>query len=72
MGAKELKGKIVLDGWAGIVKYPVEIIGETPKRYRVRCKNTFSIGRIYHFSGDEFLVPKHAVEIDVQSEVKEK
>lgn len=29
-------GYIATDGWAGVVRWPVEVIGYTPKRYRVR------------------------------------
>jgi hypothetical protein len=46
-------GKLVLDGWAGRERIPVEIVGETPKRYRVRLLAAALV-----------LVPRYAVRLD--------
>ena len=45
------------DGWAGRTQTPVMVIGETPKRYRVRWLQ----GSYRRAAGDVTLVPKYAV-----------
>lgn len=50
-------GTVHLEGWAWRTEIPVEIIGETPKRTRVRFLKTAYRWR----AGDVALVPKHAV-----------
>lgn len=51
-----------LDGWMGRTSHPVEVIGETPTRYRVRLlEDTRLPGRRRGAKGDVVLVPKHAV-----------
>lgn len=55
---------IVLDTWAGRRYYPVDVIGETPKKTRVRILAAGGVmlpGRRYVQYGEEVLVPKHAV-----------
>lgn len=54
-----------LRSYAGVHAYPVEVIGETPKRYRVRlCQDMRLPGRHrWGKAGDVVLVPKDAVEI---------
>ena len=55
---------VALNTWAGRRYYPVEVISETPSRFRVR-----SLYRTWFFlpgkrrvePEDVFLVPKHAV-----------
>ena len=55
----EKRGHVITNSWAGKTCVPCTVIGETPKRYRVRmddyafrwCKNEI------------VLVPKYAVEI---------
>jgi hypothetical protein len=56
-------GFILLQGYAGLTKRRVQIVGETPKRYRIRAlERTRLAGRHrYIESGAEALVPKHAV-----------
>ena len=56
--------EIVLDGWSGIVRQPVEVIGETPKRYRVRAiQRTRLAGRNRWIdAGEVVLVPRRAVQ----------
>lgn len=54
-----------VDGWAGRVEYPVEIVEETPKWFRVKLLFGTRLGdgregRI----GDVVLVPKSAVTLD--------
>lgn len=54
---------ICLDGWAGRSEQAVLVIGETPKRYRIKAvMKTFLAGRSRAMvAGDTALVPKHAV-----------
>lgn len=60
-------GFILLESYAGLTKHRVEIIGETPKKYRVRAlQETRLAGRgRYILTGDETLVPKHAIQLEV-------
>lgn len=61
----ERPGVLHMDGWAGRVEYPVTIIGETPKRFRVRLlMGTRLPGRREGYPGDVLLVPKSAVTDD--------
>lgn len=57
------RGCLHLDGWAGRHKQEVEVIGETPKRYRIRAiRETKLAGRSrYLRSGETALVPKAAL-----------
>jgi len=52
-----------LDGWAGRTHWPVEVVGETPTRYRVRLlQDTRLPGRWREgHAGDVVLVPKYAI-----------
>lgn len=57
---------IWLDGWAGRCSYPVLVVGETPKRYRVQLTmhqplpGRARVGNV----GDVVLVPKYSVTFD--------
>jgi hypothetical protein len=57
------RGLLVLEGWAGRTKTPVEIIGMTPKRYRIRAVMRTRLGGRHRWldPGDTALVPRHAV-----------
>lgn len=55
---------LVLDTWAGRRYYSVELVGQTPKRARVRVLTPGGVmlpGRRYVNCGETVLVPKHAV-----------
>lgn len=53
---------LALQGWGGLLLYPVEILGETPKRYRVRlCDDARLPGGRKKKKGDVVLVPKTAI-----------
>ena len=55
---------IVLDTWAGRRYYAVEVVGETPKKTRVRILTPGGVmlpNRRYVDCGETALVPKHAV-----------
>jgi hypothetical protein len=55
---------IVLDTWAGRRYYAVEVVGETPKKARVRILTPGGVrlpGRRYAHCNDIVLVPKHAL-----------
>ena len=61
---------IVLDTWAGRRYYAVEVVGETPKKARVRVLAPGGVmlpGRRYVPCGEEALVPRHAV-VDLPAE----
>ena len=62
---------LILQGWAGRREYPVEVIDETPKRYRVKLLGDESAllpGHRLLDPGSVTLVPKTAVKIDSQTE----
>jgi len=54
---------IVLNTWAGRRYYPVELIGETAKKFKVRilAPSVMLPGRRYVQRGDVVLVPKYAI-----------
>lgn len=55
---------VVLDTWAGRRYYAVEVVGETPKKARVRILTPGGVmlpGRRYVNCGETVLVPKHAL-----------
>lgn len=55
---------LLLDGWAGRERVPVEIVGETPKRYRVRLLAECRLpSRRRGKAGDVVLVPRYAVKV---------
>ena len=56
---------LVLDGWAGRERIPCEVIGETPKRYRIKLLADAQLpSRRSCWAGDVVLVPKYAVKIE--------
>lgn len=56
---------IRLDGWAGRERIPCEVVGETPKRYRVRLLQSAMLpGRRCVESGAVVLVPRYAVVVE--------
>ena len=58
-------GTLHLDGWAGRLRIPVQVIGETRTKYRVRLGSDAMLpGRRHCEAGDEVLVPKYAVTIE--------
>jgi len=57
-------GVICVDGWAGRREYPVEIVGETPKRYRVKVLSDARLPRGIRHAGDVVLVPKTSVRLN--------
>lgn len=53
-----------MDGFAGLRDYPVTVLKETDKRYRVKLlMGSFRQGHRTRRTGDVFLAPKHAVSI---------
>jgi hypothetical protein len=58
---------LCLNGWAGREEYPVEIVGETPTRYRVRLLMDVRLpGNRPARYGDIVLAPKYAIREIVQ------
>jgi hypothetical protein len=58
--------QLLLTGWHGVSRHPVEVIGETPKRYRIRAeKLTRLAGRHRYLEpGKTALVPKAAIKFE--------
>ena len=56
-------GTLVLVGWGGTTRTPVEIIGTTPTRYRIRAVTAMRLGGRHRWLtvGDTALVPRRAV-----------
>lgn len=56
-------GYLQLDGWAGRRDHKVEVVGETPHKYRIRAiERTKLAGRQRWINpGETALVPKYAV-----------
>lgn len=59
---KARPGRLCLDGWAGRSYVPVEVTGETEKRYRVRFLEATKIRHTGEVAAGEVkLVPKYSV-----------
>ena len=58
-------GYLCLDSWAGRTETLVEIVAETPKRYRIRALSKTKLAGRYRWleEGQITLVPKYAVRI---------
>lgn len=53
---------LCMDGWAGRSEQPVVVVGETPKRYRIRAtERTRLPGNRWIEAGETTLVPRYAV-----------
>lgn len=65
---------LVLDTWAGRRYHAVELVGQTPKKARVRILTPDGImlpGHRYVHCGETVLVPKHAVwDIDYRTDCR--
>ncbi len=63
MSAGERVATLEMDGWAGRSSSPCVVVGETPKRYRVRFDvRTRIAGRMrYAAPGEVVLIPKRAI-----------
>jgi len=54
-----------LESWAGTLRKRVEIIGETPRRYRIRVVDGYRVrGRRSFSPGDVTLVPRWAISVN--------
>lgn len=54
--------ELCLDSWAGRTNVPCEIVGETPKKYRIKLlKDSLLPSKKYGKAGEIVLVPKYAV-----------
>lgn len=63
MTANERPATMHLESWAGRVHQRVTVIGETPKRYRVRYESA-AVGNWTGRIGTVGLVPKYAITFD--------
>jgi hypothetical protein len=53
---------ICLDGYTGRTEQAVMVVGETPKKYRIRAVMRTKLGGAkWLYTGEMALVPKHAV-----------
>lgn len=59
--------KLCCNSWAGYSEHPVELVGETPKRYRIRAINRTKLGGRCRWlaRGEIALVPKRAVRVEL-------
>jgi hypothetical protein len=63
-----MQAYLCLDTWAGRREYPVDIVRETPKRYKVRLNgNEVLPGNRVPCKGDEVYVPKYAIKFQETS-----
>lgn len=54
-----------LQGWEGYTETPIEVVGETPKRYRIKSDVRVKLAGRYRWlrPGETVLVPKYAVKL---------
>jgi hypothetical protein len=54
---------LCLDGWEGRTEEQVQLIGETPKRYRIVCDRRIKLAGAHRWLeiGKDVLVPKTAI-----------
>lgn len=59
----EIAAWLAMQSYAGIVYYPIRVVGETPKRYRIQSDECVPLGgRSRTLSpGEKALVPKRAI-----------
>lgn len=59
------KGLLLLEGWEGRTETPVEVVGCTKKKYRIRAITRTRLAGRYRWlaAGETTLVPKHAVRL---------
>ena len=62
------RGWMYLDGWAGRASYLVEVVGETPKRWRIKALTKVRLPGRERFllPGETALVPRYAVRFTEQ------
>lgn len=58
---KERIGYVNTDGWAGRLKWKCLIVGETPKRFRIKALEQIKLPRKWLEVGEEWLVPKYSI-----------
>lgn len=61
-------GLLWLSGWFGISKQPVVVVGETPKKYRIRAIEQTKLGGRCRWleTGETTLVPKRAITFEME------
>lgn len=66
LSAEERPAFLNFNDWAGLTSYPVFVVGETPKKYRIRSDTRIRLaGRRRALAvGKVALVPKHAITFD--------
>lgn len=63
VSAPPIPALLCMNGWAGYYEQPIEVIGQTPKRYRIRATERIRLGGRcrWLYRGETALVPKSAV-----------
>lgn len=58
-------GLLLLEGWEGRTETPVEVVGQTAKKFRIRAITETKLAGRYRWlaDGETALVPKHAVRL---------
>lgn len=56
-----LRTVLCLNGWYGYAELPVEVVGETAKRYRIRSDKPINLPDRQLMPGETALVPKYAI-----------
>ena len=56
-----MKALLCMTGWHGYSEHPVEIIGKTPRRYRIKSDVALKLPGRRLEPGKTALVPKHAI-----------
>jgi hypothetical protein len=60
-----MQAYLCVDTWAGRREYPVEVVKETEKRYKIRLNgNEILPGDRVEPKGTEIYVPKYAIKVD--------
>lgn len=71
--AIERAARLGLQSYAGLLWYPVTILGETPTKYRVRFDEPVTLPKRRHqAAGTVGVVPKHAVRLREESDQDER
>ena len=60
-----MQATLCLNSWAGRVEHPVQVLKETPKRYKVKLLEDTLLPSGRKREGDTVYVPKYAVRLEV-------
>ena len=66
-----LRTVLCINGWYGYAVLPVEVVGETAKRYRIRSDKPINLPGRQLMPGQTALVPKYAIKTLPQKQQQE-